>query len=347
MLKKSLHRYAITLLAFLLILLMCPNFTQAQRLPRSVTLGSPAAGSLLYSLGSGLAKVVSETAPFQMTIQPYSGTSTFLPLVDSGEMDFGVNNAVDLALSYRGPGYKIGGRNPFPLTSNVRLVMRGSPLMGSLVVRKDSPLKSIQDVRGKRLTGEYPAHLAVWYTTFASLANGGLTWNDVKVVPVPAVNEGIDALIQGRAEVSNHAIGAAKMKEADATIGARFLSLDCSPLGEERIKKAIPGYYVVLLKAGSSTGVIEDTCVYAYDLYLITHKAQPDGVVRAALKALWENIDKLPPLHPSFKEWTRERAVSSEVTIPYHPAAVQSYKELGIWKTGMDQIQQKLLAVKP
>jgi len=347
MLKQSLHGYAMALIAFLLFLLTCPIFTQAQQLPRSVTLGSPAAGSLLYSLGSGLAKVVSEAAPFQMTIQPYSGTSTFLPLVDSGEMDFGINNAVDLALSYRGPSYKIGGRNPFPLSSNVRLVMRGSPLMGSLVVRKDSPLKSIQDVRGKRLTGEYPAHLAVWYTTFASLANGGLTWNDVKVVPVPAVNEGIDALIQGRAEVSNHAIGAAKMKEADAAIGARFLSLDCSPLGEERIKKAIPGYYVVLLKAGSSTGVIEDTCVYAYDLYLITHKAQPDGVVRATLKALWENVDKLPPLHPSFKQWTRERAVSSEVTIPYHPAAVQSYKELGLWKTGMDQVQQKLLAVKP
>jgi uncharacterized protein len=347
MLKKSHHGYAVTLAALFLLLLIYPNFTQAQQLPRSVTLGSPAAGSLLYSLGSGLAKVVSDAAPFQMTIQPYSGTSTFLPLVDSGEMDFGVNNAVDLALSYRGPSYKIGGRNPFPLTSNVRLVMRGSPLMGSLVVRKDSPLKSIHDVKGKRLTGEYPAHLAVWYTTFASLANGGLTWNDVKVVPVPAVNEGLDALIQGRAEVSNHAIGAAKMKEADATIGARFLSLDCSPLGEERIKKAIPGYYVVLLKAGSSTGVVEDTCVYAYDLYLITHKAQSDGVVRAALKALWENIDKLPPLHPSFKEWTRERAVSSEVTIPYHPAAVQSYKELGIWKTGMDQVQQKLLAVKP
>ena len=61
MLKKSLHRYAITLLAFLLILLMCPNFTQAQQLPRSVTLGSPAAGSLLYSLGSGLAKGMKAT----------------------------------------------------------------------------------------------------------------------------------------------------------------------------------------------------------------------------------------------------------------------------------------------
>jgi TRAP transporter TAXI family solute receptor len=219
--------------------------------------------------------------------------------------------------------------------------------MGSLVVRKDSPLKSIHDVRGNRLTGEYPAHLAVWYTTFASLANGGLTWNDVKVVPVPAVNDGIDALVQGRADVSNHALGAAKMKEADAAVGVRYLSLDCSPLGDERIKKAIPGYYVALVKAGSSTGVVDDTCVYAYDLYLIAHKALPDGAVRATLKALWENIDKLPLLHPNFKDWTRERAVFPEVTIPYHPAAVQFYRELGLWKGGMDQVQQKLLTRNP
>ena len=345
--KKKTCRLAVLTAIFLSSLLLCLGSAQAQQLPRSVTIGTPAPGSLLHSLGTGLAKVVSDSAPFQMVIQPYSGTSTFLPLVNSGEMDFGVNNAVDMALGYRGPDFKIGGRNPFPHTPNARLVMRGSPLMGSLVVRKDSPLKSVYDVKGKRLTGEYPAHLAVWYTTFASLANGGLTWNDVKVVPVPAVNDGIDALVQGRADVSNHAIGAAKMKEADATVGVRYLSLDCSPLGDERIKKAIPGYYVVLLKAGSSTGVVEDTCVYAYDLYLIAHKALPEGLVRSTLKALWENIDKLTPLHPSFKDWTRERAVFSDVTIPYHPAAIQFYKELGVWKAGMDQIQQRLLALNP
>ena len=88
---------------------------QAQQLPKSVTLGANPPGSLFYSLGSGLAKVVSEAAPFQMQVQPYSGSSTFLPLINSGELDFGVINAVDMALSYQGPArLKIGGRNPFP-----------------------------------------------------------------------------------------------------------------------------------------------------------------------------------------------------------------------------------------
>ena len=56
---------------------------------------------------------------------------------------------------------------------------------------------------------------------------------------------------------------------------------------------------------------------------------------------------KLPLLYPQFKDWTRERAATAEVTIPYHPAAVQFYKEKGVWSARMDESQRKLLAVNP
>jgi TRAP transporter TAXI family solute receptor len=215
------------------------------------------------------------------------------------------------------------------------------------VVRRDSAIKTVSDVKGKRVTGEYPAHLAVWTSVFGSLASGGLTWDDVKVVPVPAVNEGIDALVQGRADVSNHAVGSAKVREADAAVGVRYVSLDCSPRGEERIKKAVPGYYLTILKSGSSTGIVGDTCVQSYDIYFVGHKALSAQAVQATLKALWDNVDKLPPLHPQFKEWTRERAASADVTIPYHPAAVQFYKEKNVWSAKTDEAQKKLLALNP
>ncbi len=321
---------------------------QAQQTPKSVIIGSNPPGSLYYSLAGGLSKVVSEASPFQMQVQPYTGSSTFLPLLNSGELDFGLMNAVDIAMSYQGPArLKIGGQNPYPHVPNARLIMRGAPLLGAPVVRKDSPMKTIHDVKGKRVTGEYPAQLTGWYTQFASLANGGLTWNDVKVVPVPGLNEGVDALVQGRAEVAQYAVGTAKVKEADAAVGVRYLNLDCSPQGEGRIKKAIPGYYLTTLKNGASTGIVGDTCVYAYDIYFIGHKTLPDAVVQSTLKAVWENFDKLLPLHPSFKEWTRERAVDPNVTLPYHPAAVQFYKERGLWSAKMDEAQRKLLALNP
>jgi TRAP transporter TAXI family solute receptor len=330
----------------LVLFLLALGVAQAQQPPKSVTVGTNPAGTVFYAVAGGLASVISGAAPFQAVVQPYTGTSTFLPLLDNGELDLGVVNAVDMGLAYQGPArFKIGGRNPFPHVPNTRLLMRGSPLTASLVTRKDTGIKTVHEVKGKRVTGEYPAHLAVWYSVFGSLASGGLSWDDVKVVPVPAVNEGIDALVQGRADVSNHAVGSAKIKEADAAVGVRYVSLDCSPQGEERIKKAVPGYYLTTLKSGSTTGIIGDTCVQSYDIYFVGHKALSGQAVQATLKALWDNVDKLPPLHPQFKDWTRERAASADVTIPYHPAAVEFYKEKGAWSAKMDETQKKLLAL--
>jgi len=342
--RSNLRRLVVAT-AFVLIEILAAA-GNAQQPPKSVTVGTNPAGTVFYALAGGLASVISSAAPFQAVIQPYTGTSTFLPLLDNGEIDFGIINAVEMNLAYQGAArFKVAGKNPLPHVPNTRLIMRGSPLQVSLVVKKDSTIKTVHDVKGKRVTGEYPANIAIWFHVYTGLANGELTWDDVKIVPVPAVNDGVDAVVQGRADVSNHAIGAAKIKEADASVGVRFVSLDCSPQGEERVKKAVPGYYVTTIKSGSSTAVVGDTCVLTYDIYLVGHKALPGQVVQAALKAVWDNVDKLPPLHANFKDWTRERAASADVTIPYHPAAVQFYKEKGTWSAKMDETQKRLLAL--
>ena len=100
-----------------------------------------------------------------------------MPLLDSGELELGVNNAVDMGLAYRGPSFKIGGRNPFPHAPNLRLVMRGAPLMVAPVVRKDSPIKTMADARGKRVTGEpgpaTPARRPVSRSFVESVTAGG------------------------------------------------------------------------------------------------------------------------------------------------------------------------------
>jgi TRAP transporter TAXI family solute receptor len=329
-------------------LLFLTGFARAQQLPKSVTIGTNPAGTVFYPVAGGLASVISNSAPFQAGIQPYTGSSTFLPLLDNGEIDFGIVNAIEMGLSYQGPArLKVGGRNPLPHVPNTRLIMRGSPLSVSMLVKKDSPIKTVHDVKGKRMTGEYPANVAIWFHLYTGLANAGFTWDDVKVVPVPAVNDGVDAIVQGRADVTNHAIGAAKVREADAAVGVRHISFDCSPQGEERVRKAVPGYYLTTIKSGAAPAVVGDTCVLTYDIYFVGHKGLRGEVVQGTLKAIWDNIEKLPPLNPQFKEWTRERAASADVTMAYHPAAVQFYKEKGVWSAKMDEAQKKLLALNP
>ena len=88
------------LTAAIIALLLARNCRAgAQKLPASTTIGTNPAGTVFYAVSAGLAKVISGAGPMQSMVQPYTGTSTLLPLLDSGELDFGIINAVEMNLA--------------------------------------------------------------------------------------------------------------------------------------------------------------------------------------------------------------------------------------------------------
>ena len=314
---------------------------------KPVTFGTNPPGTVFHAIASGLAKVVGEAGAVKPSIQPYAGSSTFLPLLNTGEIEFGVNNAVDMALAWRGPAFNVGGKNPFPHTPNARLLTRGSPFIVALFVKKDSGFNHVRDLKGRRVAGEYRAHLAIWYNMFGHLATGGLTWDDVKVVPVATINDGVDAVVQGRADAASYSLNSAKVREADAQVGLKHITNDCTQEGEKRLRQAVPGYYPVRLKKGDALGILDDMCAIAYDVYITVGKGVPDDVAETTLRAIWDGTEKLKPIHPVFKEWTRERMPTHEITMPYHPGAVRFLKEKKVWTPEMDKAQQQQLSMNP
>ncbi len=78
---RSACRALAAVAALALALWLGPSVTQAQ----SVSIGTNPPGSVFYAVGSGLAKVVSDAGKVKMAVQPHSGSSTFLPLLNSVE----------------------------------------------------------------------------------------------------------------------------------------------------------------------------------------------------------------------------------------------------------------------
>ena len=80
--RRHLCRFLITtLVPFVLF----AGVAELEQLPKSAAIGSNPPGTLFYALASGLAKIVSDSTSVQTQVQPYSGTSTFLPMMDSGD----------------------------------------------------------------------------------------------------------------------------------------------------------------------------------------------------------------------------------------------------------------------
>lgn len=327
------------LIAFLAVALTAAGSAWAQNMPRSLRIVTNPQGSLFYRAGSAVAKVLSENQPIPARVQPYSGTSVALPLVDKGEVELAVNNTNDVRMAYR-------GLEPFLPTPNLRLVTVLFTLRVAMFARANSDIRTVEDLRGKRISGEYKAQLAVWFNTTSILASAGMGWDDVQVVPTANVVTGTDLLIEDRVDATLFALGAGKVREANAKIpgGIRFLPINDSPEGIKRMQAAMPGTYPMLVKKGSTVGVLDDIVVEAYDCFITTSTHMSDEAIASVVKTLHKAEEQVQKSFPPFRSFKRTGMVKDNVTIPYHPGAVKAYKELGLWNAEMDAVQQKLLA---
>jgi len=66
------------------------------------SIGTSPQGSLFYSSAAALATLMVQKTGAQYRIAPYGGSSTFLPLVDKGELAYGMANGGESAFAYGG-----------------------------------------------------------------------------------------------------------------------------------------------------------------------------------------------------------------------------------------------------
>jgi len=66
-----------------------------QGLPKILNLATHPIGTLLNTFGTGLATVLSKHLPTSVKVMPTTGPTEWLPMIISGEVDFGILNNWD------------------------------------------------------------------------------------------------------------------------------------------------------------------------------------------------------------------------------------------------------------
>jgi len=281
---------------------------------------------MVYSLGAAVSKALAESANMQSRVQPSAGTGAMVPLVNSGEIDIGFCNAREFYDSYHG----VGSSDKRPNT-NLRAVAVLFPLTVGLIVRNDSPIKSVKDLKGKSISYGYQSQEVIRILVDGMLANAGLSISDMKPVLVPNLIRGVDELIAGRVEVSFFALGQAKVAEADASIGIRFLPMDDSPAAVDAMLNVVKvGYVSKVAPAPNLPGVRDTIPVAHYDYVAFANKDVPAERVKTITRVIAEQKDAMAQSLPLFRRFDPQRMYSSKLQVPYHDGAVAYFKEKGI-----------------
>jgi TRAP transporter TAXI family solute receptor len=306
---------------------------------KSATLATHAVGSLYNAIGTGIATVVTRHTAMIVRVQPFAGPPAWLPSMNSGETDMGVLTSADAVTSYRGV---ILYKKPY---KNTRILVVGGALQLSFYVPREAPIETVADLRGKRIPTDYPGTPIVRLSSTAALATAGLTYNDIIKVPVSDLQAGAEAFMEGRTDAGWHSLGSPAVEEANARKGGvKFISVIATPEGAKKMADVYPGSYPSVVKAGSATGIVKDSAVLTNDIYLVASKDFSDQAAYETVKALWEYNQELGAAYPSLKAWRRERMLSKDAFIPYHPGAIKFFKEKGVWTKEMEALQAKLLA---
>lgn len=291
-------------------------------------LATSPAGSFYHTQGSVMAGLLAEKANTQLRVQPFASPNIHLPAINAGQIEYGLANIYETGLAIRGEDFFKGRTNP-----NLRLIAITSQLRTGIFVRKDSPIKSLAELKGKRVPWNFAQQNIIMPLMLTHLDAVGLTEKDITTVPVPTVVRGADEFMAGRVDMFLFALGSAKTTEVDAAVGGiRALPLQDTPQAQASIKKHFPASYIEVVEPKQGVaGIQEPTPIQHYDGVLVTHAKLSDEAAYAMTKALWENAEALAKATPTLAEFKTTSMAKNTPGVEYHPGAIKFYQEKGVW----------------
>ena len=158
---------------------------------KRITIGTNPAGSVYFLLGSGFAKLFQEKMGVRSNAKPHSGSSAYLPLMDSGRITLGVNSSLDSGMAW-------GGVAPYKKsTKNVRSIARVWILPYAYMVKESSGIKTLADLKGKRVVVKFKTNVSLAQANRTILSSAGLTEADITPVESGGVVASIGMVTQG------------------------------------------------------------------------------------------------------------------------------------------------------
>jgi TRAP transporter TAXI family solute receptor len=213
----------------------------------------------------------------------------------------------------------------------LRAIFSIHPEAVTLVAAQDAGIKSINDLRGKRVNIGNPGS-GQRQNAIDALSAAGIDYKkDLHAEQVKA-SEAAGLLQDGRIDAFFYTVGHPSGAIKEATAGNRKVRI--IPITDTAVLLGKYPYYApaaIPIKFYPGTDNKTDIATFGVKATFVTSSRVPDDMVYAITKEVFENLDQFKKLHPAYEALTPEGMLQG-LSAPIHPGAMKYYKEKGLLK---------------
>lgn len=311
------------------VLALSAPFAQVQAQQKFMTIGTGGVTGVYYAAGGAICRLINKersTHGYRCTVESTGGSVANINTISAGDLDFGVAQSDAQFNAFHGLNAFNGMARP-----DLRSVFALHPEPLTLVVRKESGIKSFADLKGKRVAIGNPGS-GTRATVDGLMAATGATTREFAAVSELKADEHGAALCDNKIDAFFYVVGhpSANIQDPMTTCGAQLVNI--TGTAPEKLVADNSFYATVQIPAKTYPSQSTDLSTYGVVSTIVTSAKKTDAEVYLLVKSVFDNLEDLKKLHPAFAGLKAENMIQAGLSAPLHPGAAKFYKEKGWMK---------------
>ncbi len=295
-----------------------------------ISIGTGGVTGVYYPTGGAICRLVNKSRKehgIRCSVESTGGSVYNINTIRAGELDMGVAQSDWQYHAYHGTS-KFEDQGPF---KELRAVFSVHAEPVTIVARKDSNVKHVMDLKGKRVNIGNPGSgtRASWEVMAEALGMGP---DALALATEFKSSEQSQALCDNKIDAFFFLVGhpSGSIKEATTSCEANMVAVDGPAI--DKLVADNSFYRTATIPGGMYTGTDADTPTYGVGATFVSSTKTPDDTVYAVVKAVFENFETFTKLHPAFANLKKEEMVKDALSAPLHGGAAKYYMEAGLVK---------------
>lgn len=307
-----------------------PAPAQDIKLPNTLAWTAYDVGSGGYNQAVAIGNVLKNKIGVNLRVLPgKNDVSRTVPLREN-KVEFAANGVGGAYLAQEGV-YEFGAKEwgPQPIRA---LLLNNSDALLTIVTAKDAGIKTMADLKGKRVAWVVGAPSLNQNIT-ALLAFGNLTWADVQKVEFGGFGAAMTGIVNNQVDAAfASSISGNAYQIASSPRGIQYPTVPHNDkAGWARLKKVAPFFVPFMGTEGAEMSKDKpiEAATYPYPV-LMSYASAPDDLVYNMTKAMVQFFPDYKDGAPGNNGWDLKRQVYDWV-VPFHDGAIRYFKEIGVW----------------